>query len=153
MIRGNLLIAFMLFATGILTSISSYFYGLGSLSEPSAGTFPFGIGIALMGCSTSLVISSLKKLKNNNTDIPVWAQVNFTKVSMILGALLLYVILLNPLGFLACSFIIQLLLFKVAGGKPWLWSVIATTITILVVYLVFFLGLGVYVPLFPDWIY
>ena len=46
MIRGNLLIAFMLFATGILTIISSYFYGLGSLSEPSAGTFPFGIGIA-----------------------------------------------------------------------------------------------------------
>ncbi len=154
MVKGNLFLAVVLFIFGTIISIKSYFYWLGKLASPDAGTFPFGIGIVLMICSVSLIIISVNKLKKSHSvDVPVWSGVNLTKVSMILGSLLLYILLLEPLGFLACAFLIQFLLFKVAGGQRWLWAVLATSITLTVVYLVFFWGLGVYVPLFPVWIY
>lgn len=153
MVKGNLIISILIFIFGTLVSVNSYFYGLGQLSNPDAGTFPFGLGILLMLCSACLFISTLKKLKiSNGKDIAIWSEVNFTKVSMIIGALVLYILLLEPLGFLACAFLIQFLLFKVAGSRGGLSSVIATSITIAVVYLVFFWALGVYVPLLPDWI-
>lgn len=154
MVKGNLIISVLLFAFGSAISLKSYFLGLGKLSSPDAGTFPFGVGIVLTACSLALIFHSIKDLKTSRgVDTPVWSGVNFTKVGMILGAILLYILLLEPLGFLACAFLIQLLLFKVAGGQRWLLAVVETLITLTVVYLVFFWGLSVYVTLFPAWIY
>lgn len=154
MVKGNLIIAVLLFVFGTAISFKSYFLGLGKLSSPDAGTFPFGVGILLMACSVALIVHSIKKLKmSHGVDIPVWSGVNFTKVGMILGAILLYILLLEPLGFLTCAFLVQLLLFKVSGGQRWPLAVLETLITLTVVYLVFFWGLGVYVALFPTWIH
>ena len=154
MVRGDLIVAILLFAFGTAISLSSYFVGLGKLYYPDGGSFPFGVGILLMACSAALIGQSIKRLKTSHgADTTVWSNVNFTKVGMILGAILLYILLLEPLGFLACAFLVQLLLFKVAGGQPWPLAIFETLVTLTVVYFVFFWGLGVYVTLFPNWIY
>ena len=154
MIKGNLATAALLFVFGMMVTIGSYIYGVGKLSSPDAGTFPVGLGVILMILAAILFFDSISKLKRcGGADIPVWSGVNLTKTSMIIVSLLLYALLLEPLGFLACAFLIQLLLFKVAGDQRWLVAVLETILTLVVVYCVFFWGLGVYVPLFPSWIY
>jgi putative tricarboxylic transport membrane protein len=154
MARGNLIIAVLLFGLGVVISVRSYLLGLGRLSAPDAGTLPFGLGVALIVCATVLLVRSLRELRSSHgSDLSVWSSVNFTKVSLILGALLLYILLLERLGFLASSFLVQLLLFKVAGDQRWGVALLQTLITLAMVYVIFFWGLGVYVTLFPAWIY
>ncbi|MBU0513763.1 MAG: tripartite tricarboxylate transporter TctB family protein [Proteobacteria bacterium] len=142
-------------ALGLAVSVHSCRLGLGQLSRPDAGTLPFGLGIILAVCAAALFIRSGKTLLRRPRvgTASVWAEVNFTKVTIIPVGLLLYIFLLEPLGFLACAFVVQLLLFKVAGGQKWLISVLQTVVTLVFVYVVFFLCLGVYVRLLPTWVY
>jgi len=155
MIVGNFIVAALLFLLGLAVTINSWFLDIGSLSRPSAGMLPFGLGLLLCICSLPLCLHYLRGLKREPgfSDGRVWASVNFTKIAYILVSLVMYMALLRPLGFISTAFCVQFILFKVVGNQKWFSALLQTAVTIAIVYLFFIVLLEVYIPLFPEWMY
>jgi len=141
----------VLMVFSILITMSSCWLGLGSFGKPGAGLMPFGIGIVLFLCSGQIVVRSLIDIKKagNREETGVWVEVNFRKIALVLASLVVYLMLLERLGFLVTAFLMLLILFKVVGSQKWSLALVEATLTMCFVYFFFIIILDVYMPFFP----
>ncbi|HSE85218.1 MAG TPA: tripartite tricarboxylate transporter TctB family protein [Candidatus Binatia bacterium] len=80
---------------------------LGTLHQPGPGFFPFWAGVALALLSLISLFRSLKK-----RDMLSLCGLKSSKLLLVTGALLAYLLLLDTLGFLTVTFLFLLLLFR-----------------------------------------
>lgn len=111
------------FWVGIIIALWSLKYGLGSLSEPGIGFITFFAGSILALLAAILFLSSFRERKIPDPLRGLWIGLELKKVIYVLLLLAAYTILLRPLGFLLCTFILLFLLFRVKGGYT-LWTVL-----------------------------
>lgn len=116
---------------------------------PGSGYFPFGAGILLGLISLSLSIKTLLKapfekmptVLTQPQEGPNWQSVVLTVVGM-----LLYVFLLNWLGFIVCTFLLIAFYVWVIGKHNWFVSFIAALSTAVASYLLFEILLDAQLP-------
>lgn len=131
---------------GIGLCIRSIQMDLGHLHNPGAGFFPFlsGASLGILGLVVALSGSfrrSLKLLSSN------WIWRRLVAPIIALFILLLYVLLLEPLGFLLTTSVCLFLLFKLSEPKKWLAPSVLTFAAVVLSYLLFSVWLQCQLPI------
>ena len=129
-----------------MTALWSLKYGFGSLSEPGVGFITFFAGAILALLSLLLFFSSFRG-KEKPADLrELWAGLDVKKVLYVLMLLVVYPVLLRPVGFALCTFILLFLLFRVKGSYGIWTTLLASFFVTAVSYLVFQVWLQVQLP-------
>jgi putative tricarboxylic transport membrane protein len=145
MIHPDRFSSLVLFAAGMMTALWSLKYGFGSLSEPGVGFITFFAGAILALLALLLFFSSFRGKKPAGLR-ELWAGLDATKVLYVLGLLVAYAVLLRPVGFPLCTFILLFLLFRVKGSyRTWTMVLVSFFVTA-ISYLVFQVWLQVQLP-------
>jgi|YelNatPaOPRAMG01_1025707.scaffolds.fasta_scaffold127381_2 hypothetical protein len=106
------------FAVGLAVAAASGKYGLGTPSAPGPGFLPFLTGLVMMGLAALVFFQQAGgRVKNGLTDL--WSTKGWTAVVMVMGALVLYTLLLRTLGFLLDTFWLLAFLLRVMEPRSW----------------------------------
>ena len=137
--KGNLVFAAVCSLIGIaIIAISMGYptaadYGTG---VPGPGLWPIAISVVMLACAAILVLKSLKMPEEKNTKIALWTE-GTKRVYITMGILFVYCLVLEFLGFLIATVVLEFVFIHwFAKKKPWLTAIFAVGIT-LVIYLVF----------------
>jgi putative tricarboxylic transport membrane protein len=130
-------------AVGVFAAVTGFKLKLGSLSRPGPGFFPFWSGVVLGLLSLVLLFNSLKK-KNAS----VLSGLKWSKLLVVVGALLGYLVLLETLGFAIVTFLFLFLLFRLEQ-RGWMFSAVSALAGAFSSYALFQLWLRTQLPVGP----
>lgn len=123
-------VALIIMAAGYPTAAD---YGTG---VPGPGLWPIVISALMLAMAALLVMKSLKMAPEKNTEVPMWNE-GTKRVYITMGILFVYVALLEFLGFIIATTIMEAIFIQwFAKKKPWITVILALVIT-LVIYCVF----------------
>lgn len=123
-------IGLILLASGYPTAAD---YGTG---VPGPGLWPIVISAVMLACAALLVMKSLKMPDEKNTEIALWNE-GTKRVYITMGILFGYVAVLEFLGFIIATTVMETIFIQwFAKKKPWITVILALVIT-LVIYCVF----------------
>jgi len=145
--RRDLGAAAVLLVFGLVAVSQARGLKLGSVAAPGPGFFPLGLAIAFSLVSLGLLVSAFRtppETASARADAG-----GRLKVLGALGALLIYALTLEWLGFPLATFGLLLFFFKVLQRQRWLVAVAGSLATSLTTYLIFKLWLGVNLPAGP----
>lgn len=116
--KGNLVIALILEAIGVLIIVESFKLEIKSLNDPGAGFFPLILAISLCLLGLPICINALRK---SVTDTGKEAEVKppFGKIATVIGSLAGYAVFLNILGSLITIFLLLWGLFWMGNPRRW----------------------------------
>ena len=108
-------------------------YGTG---VPGPGLWPIVISAVMLAMAALLVMKSIKMPAEKNVDIPLWNE-GTKRVYITMGILFAYVALLEFLGFIISTTVMEAIFIQwFAKKKPWITVILSVVIT-LVIYCVF----------------
>jgi putative tricarboxylic transport membrane protein len=121
--------------------------GVGSLHGPGPGFIPTIIGILVFILSAALLLSTLLRAKKIQANVLLWkTKGSWKKMLSSLLALLFYMLLLNPFGYLVTTFLFFTYLMKFVSGKGWGIALGVAFLTAVGSYFLFAIGLEVSLP-------
>ena len=147
--RKNVYSSILFLLLSVYISIESYRLGLGKLSMPGPGTFPFIAGAALGIISASLLIRTLLKEPLRKTLAEPGEDsepINWQNIFLTLAAMLVYVVILNWLGFVLSTFVLMIFLVWAVGRARWHVSLITALSITIASYLLFEVALDAQLP-------
>ena len=103
-------------AVALFAVVQGHALKLGTLGRPGPGFFPFWAGVVLAVLSLLLIADALRTRAAIALPWP-----RSTRLLVVTAALLGYVVLLEPLGFVIVTFLFLLLLLRVEG-RGWVSS-------------------------------
>jgi putative tricarboxylic transport membrane protein len=122
-------------------------YGIGSFHDPSAGSFPFLMGLVVGALSLALLFSAIfSKDKAKEPCESLWIVLTRKKVWYIVLPLVAYGLLLERLGFILTTFFVFTFILHVTEPQKWWVSLVSGLTATLVCYALFYLALGVPLP-------
>jgi len=116
---------------------------VGSLRSPGPGFFPFWGGVVLGLLSLVLLLSSLKNMGRLSLSV-----LKSSKLLLVTGALLAYLLLLETFGFVTITFLFLFLLFRMEY-RGWVFSAVTALIGAVSSYALFQLWLKTQLPAGP----
>jgi len=145
--RRDLGAAAVLLVFGLVAVSQARGLKLGSVAAPGPGFFPLGLAIAFSLVSLGLLVTAFRTPPG--TALPPADAGGRVKVVGALGALLVYALTLEWLGFPLATFGLLLFFFKVLQRQRWLVAIGGSLVTSLTTYFIFKLWLGVNLPAGP----
>jgi putative tricarboxylic transport membrane protein len=142
--RRELGAAVVLLAFGLFALSQALRLRFGSVAAPGPGFFPLCLAVAVCLASVGLLVRAWHTAPSNATQ--AGSGVRASTVVGTLGALLVYALVLEQLGFLLATFALLLFFFKALQRQRWSVAVGGSAVTSLVTYLVFRVWLGVNLP-------
>ncbi|OGP58051.1 MAG: hypothetical protein A2162_11280 [Deltaproteobacteria bacterium RBG_13_52_11b] len=130
----------MLFWIGMGAFVVTYAYSLGlnSVHGPGPGLMPFIVGLLLCLVSLYLLVSGLmKKDAVGETHKGEEKRGNLGAISLVVGSLIAYALLMERLGFLITTPLLLMALFLGSGARKWRFIVFTSILTSLIVYFAF----------------
>jgi putative tricarboxylic transport membrane protein len=106
---------------------------MGTLRGPGPGFFPNLVSILIMILALFLIIPKVK----GKSEGGVFTLNATIRIAIILAALVAYSFALEPLGFLATSFLLMACLFRVYGNLRWPVAILYSLIGVVASYLLF----------------
>jgi putative tricarboxylic transport membrane protein len=111
---------------------------LGTPKSPGPGFFPFLSGIVMIGSAIPILLKTISdKIRNRkSTDLSAM----FPSLKRLFGVLLMligYLVLLNSLGFILCTFLFMGFCLKITGSQKWVTVILGAVLTSLGAYIVF----------------
>jgi putative tricarboxylic transport membrane protein len=142
--RYDQIIGLIWFALGSGMAIEAIHLGLGELHLPGIGFMPFlvGVSLGLFG----FILTVLATVKGKRDDSKIWEGQNWKNVVLPLLALVIYVVLMEPLGFLPTTFLLQFFLLKLTAPKRWFVPMVTSLLIVFFCYLIFSLWLKIPLP-------
>ncbi len=144
---ADLLSGVLLAALGAYTGWHSIGFGLGVLSEPGAGFFPFIGALLIFLCGVGIAVKGLRQAPAMRA-VGEAAKLSFGgwKLWACIAALIVYTILLPVLGFAPSTFLILLGLGRLDRESTWAGAVMIALAGSAGFWLVFARGLAVNFP-------
>ena len=105
-------------AIGLAIAVNSGKYGLGSLSSPGPGFLPFLTGLSIAGLALVVFFQQFSK-RDREKVTDLWQKGNWPTMLLVMGALVLYTLLLNFIGFLLDTFLLIAFLLRVMEPMSW----------------------------------
>ena len=131
-------------AIAIFFSIEGFTHlKLGTLHQPGPGFFPFWAGVVLGILSLISLFNSLKK-----TDKLSLSGIKSSKLLLVTGALLAYLLLLETLGFVTITFLFLFLLLRLEY-KGWMFNALSALAGAVGAYVLFQVWLKTQLPAGP----
>ena len=113
---------------------------------PGYGFFPFWLGILMAVLSLLLLIDAWRRPPEKDEPQPFPPRQTLVAVVSVLGAIGIYVALLEVVGYIIDTFLVVLVLLGVIEGEKWNKTVPISVLMTAVLYVVFQLWLGVNLP-------
>jgi len=105
----------------LYASIESFRLGIGTAHRPGPGFFPFGAAIAVGVISLLRVWRTCKEIPITKMTVIATSR-EWKKIVCAVASMLLYAYLLEPLGFVICTFLLMAFYLKVIAAQRWLLS-------------------------------
>ena len=103
---------------------------------PGPGLWPIVISAFMLTLAALLVMKSIKMPAEKNVDVPMWNE-GTKRVYITMGILFAYTLVLQFLGFIIATTIMEAIFIQwFAKKKPWITAIISLVVT-LVIYVVF----------------
>lgn len=127
-------------ALGVFGAVASFGLGLGALSDPGAGLWPFAISLAMIAAS---VIALLKARQDD--DVEAFDR-GIVPVALSVVSLLVYAALLPVIGFEIPTVLLLVFWIKILGKEGWRPAVTVAVVATVAVYALFILLFAVPIP-------
>jgi hypothetical protein len=125
---------------GVLGAVLSVGYGLGSLSQPGAGLWPFAISIVIAVLSGVLLVVGRRlhdsEAFSRSSLQPVVGAATFVGIAL----------LMPVIGFELPSLALCVIWLRFLGGESWRSTVVVSIATVAAFYLLFLYGLQIPLP-------
>lgn len=137
--KGNLILAALCILLGIgVIAVSSTYptaesYGTG---VPGPGLWPMAIAIVLLVCSAMLLYNTWRMKPEKNTDIDLFGP-GPKRAYISMAILVVYVLLLEPLGFIIATTILEFIFIRWFSKKSYVVSFVIAAAVTAVVYGIF----------------
>ncbi len=125
--------------------IESFKSGIGTFGRPGAGFLPFWSALILGMLATVLVIKSIAVRRARSETVQFSRKGKREKVILTLAILLVYTLFMERVGYLVSTFVLMVVLYKIAGRRLWM-QVLRAVVTVFATYIVFHVWLGVQLP-------
>lgn len=127
-------------AIGIAGAVFSWGYGLGSLSEPGPGLWPFVVSVAITLMSAGLLVTGRgladAEAFTRSSWLPVIGGITFIAFGF----------LMPVIGFEIPALVLSVIWLRFLGGESWRSTVVTSVVTVTVFYLLFLYGLRIPLP-------
>ena len=142
MIRADAISGLILAAIGIYAAVTARGFGLGKLSEPGAGFFPFWAAVLMVICASVILLRAVVMLLDRSrpgplAPAPLLAEMNWKKVAICLVALVLYAVSLQLAGLFVSTFLFMFALTRLYPETSWKGSLAIAALAALGFWLVF----------------
>ncbi|MCR8635675.1 tripartite tricarboxylate transporter TctB family protein [Paenibacillus radicis (ex Xue et al. 2023)] len=125
-------------------NISQSAYG----SSVGSDIFPLGLGLILILLSIRLFYENLR-VKSDKSEA---AKLDYKRFGIIFAAMVLYVFLLEKIGYVIATFLFLLIGFQTLERKKMLFSIIISAVISVGVYYVYVTVLQGTLPALPEWL-
>ena len=126
----------------------AYRVSLGIPKSPGPGLFPFLLAAILFILSGFYFFKTLKALLKEE-EIHVWKGLRWGKVILVFVLLLSYALFLEKVGFLLCTSLLLMSLFRWVDKQKWYWVYAGSLGITLVCYMIFKIWLKIQRPMGP----
>ncbi len=130
----------------------SWRLGFGTFVRPGPGFVPF-LAAVLLGVLAVVALIQSVLVKSDAKKEAVFDGRDMQRILLLIGALAVYVLLWDFLGFLAASFLLLLLLYRAVEPLRWRTVLIASVLTLAGTYVMFSTLLGARLPGGRIWTY
>jgi putative tricarboxylic transport membrane protein len=128
---------------GVAVGRAGWDLGLGAINDPGPGFLLFWVGFVMAGLALAVLSMALRA----PAEAPaLWAGTRWTRVLLVLAALVAYAWALPRLGFLVTTTLVLIYLFKVVEPQRWWVAVAGALASAAVGYVVFKVWLGAQLP-------
>jgi putative tricarboxylic transport membrane protein len=135
---GEFLSGIFLGLVGLLFCLGSYTVGLGSLANPGGGFVPFLVGAILFLLSLIFLLQRVKNRPPVKKSAPFWPEKSSKiRVAYTLGAILVYVLIFEQVGFAVATFVLFFFLLKMIDPIKWQSAVLHSLMVTLVWFVLF----------------
>ena len=134
---------FLMVLSGVVIS-EAFEFEIGTPSSPGSGFTIFGTAGVLGILALHLFIKSLLSEKRRSEKAP--EKTHRWRVISVIAANIVYILILQPVGYLLSTFLLMGFLFQVSGKGKWFSSLWGAALTSFVSYLVFSRLLGLNLP-------
>jgi putative tricarboxylic transport membrane protein len=121
---------------GMFAALCSYRLGIGSISRPGPGLYPFCLGVIFFIIASIILTQILIKTEAHEIEKDKKPS-NFLKVIAASAVLFAYALLLEVLGYLLITFVALAVLFRIGGYKKIFPILGYSAATVIITYLVF----------------
>lgn len=136
-----------LFLLGLFVCFEARNLEVGKIFNPGAGFFPFWLSVSLIVVSGILIIKSVFERDEPSSEFKgLWTGLAWKKNLLVLGALFLYVFLLEILGYMISTFLLMFFLFGAIKAQSWVVMIAGAAFASLSTYFLFKLWLQVQFP-------
>ena len=142
---GDLLAAAVWLTIALGVAVAGLDLGLGTLSNPGSGFMIFWVGAAMTGLSLSALVVAARQPAEPRL-AALWEGTRWWLVPYVSALLVLYAVLLPIGGFLACTFVLLLVLFRTIDPQGWGMSLLIAAASTAVADVVFHRWLGTQLP-------
>ncbi len=138
----------MFVALGLGFAYQATSYQMGTAARMGPGYFPFWLGICLAVLGAVVALTALRP-KATKTTVDKF---DFKILGIIVGAVVLFGLLLQPLGLYLSLFILVVLSSLASHEFSWKVAVINAAFLVVFCWLAFIKGLGLIFPLWPSFL-
>ena len=132
---------------GSLVCIGGLKLGFGSFQQPLAGFMPCLAGLLLgVLALIDLCAGLVRQWKAEKADKEIWENINWGKLFLTLGGLIVYTLLFSRLGFMVGTFLLLIFFYRMMAKRRWWITVLAGAGTTGLFYLIFKIGLDSQLP-------
>jgi len=142
--KHDLISSAIWFFVSLLILFSAPKLGFGSLSVPGSGFMPFLAGAFICLFSIATFLSAL--FTKGEEKVVLWGNINYFKLVTVLVLLLVYIFVIDYVGFLVGTFLLILLLMHFLGSLRWLPSLFGAFATTICCYFIFDVWLRTNLP-------
>jgi putative tricarboxylic transport membrane protein len=107
---------------------------VGTPTNPGSGFMIFGTAVVL---GVLALLQFLKALVSRAQADRAPEEIHRWRIVAVIGANILYIVLLEPVGFLLCTFLLLSFLFQVYEKGEWAWAIGGAAATSLLTYAIF----------------
>jgi putative tricarboxylic transport membrane protein len=152
---GSVLFAGVMLAVGLVYEIMAVNMPLGRLAYPGPGLFPMIVGIFLVATALGCLIQEILSRKKSgespspspDRDSTAPPHRNVQKTFQLMALMIVYALLLKPLGFLVCIGVFLIVAIRIFGYRRWVPALAMAAVIAGVSYVSFVLWLKVPLPM------
>jgi len=138
----------MFVVIGLFFAFYAREYQMGTAAKMGPGYFPFWLGV-IMAILGALIGASALSSKAENNEV---GRLSFRPLFIIIGSVILYGILMRPLGVYLSSLILVVLGSTASHEFKWKTAIINAICLTVAVHFIFIVGLGLIFPLWPSFL-
>ncbi len=141
--KNDRILGVIWFILGSAIAVEALRLGMGDVRRPGAGFMAFLIGTSLGVSGLLLTLWATLKGKGGSK---LFAGQNWKNVTITLLALVLYIFVMEPLGFFLSTFLLLFVLFKITAPNKWFSPLVTSVMVVFSCYLIFVVWLKIPLP-------